>query len=51
MCGKAAKIQLTEKQYGILEQVHRSPTAAQRLVQRAGVILKAFAGVAQCDDR
>jgi hypothetical protein len=45
MCGKAAKIQLTEKQYGILEQVHRSPTAAQRLVQRAGVILKAFAGV------
>jgi hypothetical protein len=45
MCGKAAKIQLTEKQYGILEQVHRSTTAAQRLVQRAGVILKAFAGV------
>ena len=44
MCGKAAKIQLTERQYSILQQIHRSTTSAQRLVQRVGVILMAFAG-------
>jgi len=45
MCGKAAKIQLTEKQYDVLQQIRHSTTAAQRLVQRAGVILMAFRGM------
>ena len=45
MCGKAAKIQLTERHYKVLQQIRCSTTAAQRLVQRAGVILMAFAGV------
>lgn len=44
MSGKAAKIVLTEKQEGILRQIHRSTTAPQRLVQRAGIILLSFAG-------
>lgn len=44
MPGKAAKIQLTEKQQMILENIHRSTTAAKRLVQRVGVILMAFTG-------
>jgi len=44
MCGKAAKIQLTEEQYNVLQQIRRSTTAAQRLIQRVGVILMAFAG-------
>ena len=45
MCGKAANIQLTERQYKVLQQIRCSTTAAQRLVQRAGVILMAFAGM------
>ncbi|MHB9078010.1 MAG: IS630 family transposase [Pirellulaceae bacterium] len=45
MCGRAAKIQLTERQYKVLQQIRCSTTAAQRLVQRAGVILMAFAGM------
>lgn len=44
MPGKAAKIQVTEKQHHILQQVNRSTTAPKRLVQRAGVILVSFAG-------
>jgi len=44
MSGKAAKIVLTEKQERILRQIHRSTTASQRLAQRAGIILLAFAG-------
>ena len=36
MCGKAAKIQLTERQYSILQQIRRSNTAAQRLVRGGG---------------
>ena len=44
MCGKAAKIQVTERQHNILQQIHRSTTAPKRLVQRVGVILMAFAG-------
>jgi len=44
MCGKAAKTRLTEKQYNVLQQIRRSTTTAQRLVQRVGVILMAFAG-------
>ena len=45
MSGKAAKIQLTETRYNILEAIRRSTTAANRLVQRVGVILMAFAGM------
>ena len=44
MSGKAARIRLSEKQYGILQQIERSTTAPQRLVQRARLILLAFAG-------
>ena len=44
MSGKAAEIVLTEKQQSVLEQIRRSRTAPQRLVQRAGIILLAFAG-------
>jgi hypothetical protein len=49
MCGKAAKIVLTEKQESILEQIRRSTTASQRLVQRVGIILLAFAGSLNMD--
>lgn len=45
MSGKAATIQLTEKQYNVLQQICRSVTAPQRLIQRARVILMAFAGM------
>ncbi len=45
MSGKAAKIQITEKQRDILQQVNRSTTAPKRLVQRVSVILMGFAGV------
>ena len=45
MSGKAAKIQLTEKQYNVLDQIRRSTIAPQRLVQRVNVILMAFAGM------
>ena len=45
MSGKAAKIRLTERQYSVLQQIHRSPTAPQRLVQRVAVILMGFAGM------
>lgn len=43
MPGKAAKVMLTEKQQSILQQIHRSKTAPQRLVQRVCIILQAFA--------
>ncbi len=39
MSGKAAKIMCTEKQQRILQQMRRSTTAPQRLVQRVGIIL------------
>jgi len=45
MCGKGAKIQLTERQYKALQRIRCSTTAAQRLVQRASVILMGFAGI------
>ena len=38
MCGKAAKVRLTEKQHNVLQQIRRSTTAAQRLVQRVAVL-------------
>jgi len=42
--GKAAKVILTEEQKSVLQQITRSTTAPRRLVQRASVILLAFAG-------
>jgi transposase len=45
MSGKAAKIRLTEKQHTILQQIVRSTTAPQRLVQRARLIVLAFDGM------
>jgi transposase len=44
MSGKAARIVLSEKQQKILQQMIRSTTLSQRLVQRACVILLAFEG-------
>ena len=43
MPGKAAKIQVTERQFEILEEIVACRTAAVRLVQRAKIILLAFA--------
>ena len=45
MSGKAAKIKLTENQHAILQQIVRSTTAPQRLVQRARLIVLAFDGM------
>lgn len=45
MSGKAAKVRLSETQESILQEIKRSKTASQRLVQRASIILLAFAGV------
>ena len=42
MSGKAARIVLSEEQQEILQQMIRSTTLSQRLVQRARVILLAF---------
>ncbi len=44
MPGKAAKIMLTEGQQSILQQIIRSTTASQRLIQRSRLIVLAFAG-------
>jgi putative transposase len=44
MPGKAAKVTITERQQEILEAITRRTTAAQRLVQRAWIILLAFRG-------
>jgi len=49
MSGKAAKIMLTEKQESVLRRIRRSTTASQRLVQRAHIILLAFAGSLNVD--
>ncbi len=45
MSGKAAKIRLTEKQLIQLQQIKRSTTCSQRLIQRAAIILLAFEGL------
>jgi hypothetical protein len=42
MSGKAAKIIVTEKQHNILQQIVRSTTVPQRLIERAQLILLAF---------
>ena len=44
MSGKAAKIVCSEKQYNILQQISRSSTSPQRLMQRVAIILLAFTG-------
>lgn len=44
MSGKAAKIQVTERQHQVLQQIRRSTTASKRLLQRVNVILMGFAG-------
>lgn len=43
MPGKAAKIQVTERQFEILQEIVASRTAPVRLVQRAKIVLLAFA--------
>lgn len=42
MPGKAAKIQVTERQMELLEEIVASRTAVVRLVQRARIVLLAF---------
>ena len=49
MSGKAAKIMCTQKQRSVLEQIKRSTTAPQRLVQRVGIMLMAFTGALNMD--
>ena len=49
MSGKAAKIMLTEKQECALRRIQRSTIASRRLVQRAHIILLAFAGLLNKD--
>ena len=44
MSGKAANVQLTEKQQEILQEITRASTASRALAQRASIILLAFAG-------
>lgn len=42
MPGKAAKVQVTERQFEMIQRVVASRTAAVRLVQRAKLVLLAF---------
>jgi len=44
MPGSAAKIVITERQQAVLEQMVAASTSPVRLVQRAEIILRAFAG-------
>jgi transposase len=44
MPGSAAKVQLTEVQQDLLQQIRAAATSPVRLAQRATVILRAFAG-------
>jgi hypothetical protein len=45
MPGKAAKIRIREKQQVILEELSRSRTVAQGMVQRATIVLLGFQGM------
>jgi transposase len=45
MPGKAAKVTITERQQGILEELSRSRSEAQMISQRAQIILLAFQGL------
>ena len=44
MPGSAAKLVITERQQAVLRQIASAPTSPVRLVQRAEIILRAFAG-------
>lgn len=44
MPGKAAKVTVTERQLELLQAIQRRTTAPQRLVQRATILVLAFAG-------
>jgi transposase len=43
MPGSAAKLQITERQQAVLRQIIAAPTSPVRLVQRAEIVLRAFA--------
>jgi len=45
MAGSAAKVVITERQQFVLRKMNTATTVAKRLVQRASIILLAFAGV------
>src|SRR3954453_2475984 len=49
MAGSAAKVVITERQQEVLRKLSTSKTIALRLVQRATIILLAFAGLANQD--
>jgi transposase len=49
MPGSAAKVVITERQQEVLRKMSTATTLAQRLVQRATIILLAFAGMANQD--
>jgi hypothetical protein len=49
MPGSAAKVVITERQQAILRKLSTASTAAKRLVQRATIILLAFAGLSNQD--
>jgi hypothetical protein len=44
MPGSAAKLVITERQQALLQQIVAASTSPVRLVQRAEIILRAFAG-------
>src|SRR5437763_8150722 len=49
MPGSAAKVVITERQQAVLRKMSTATTLAKRLVQRATIILLAFAGMANQD--
>jgi transposase len=49
MAGSAAKVVITERQQEVLRKMSTATTVAKRLVQRASIILLAFAGLANQD--
>jgi transposase len=49
MPGSAAKVVITERQQALLQEIVNGRTAPVRLVQRAQVVLQAFAGVDNAD--
>jgi transposase len=49
MSGSAAKVVISERQEKVLRKLSTATTVAQRLVQRASIILRAFSGAANQD--
>src|SRR5262249_61243319 len=49
MAGSAAKVVISERQEKVLRKLSTATTVAQRLVQRATIILLAFSGLANQD--